>query len=108
MSLLFVLGIFGGCGNISSRRSPETAREARRIHQEQIDDLVPEDGLAHKHLAPIVDAMKLVRPDIPKEELRLNSKVVRKVLQGFTTREIDQVKAILPEVIKRRRDEGLD
>lgn len=102
------VNIVTGCGSGRIGDSREAAREARVIHQEKIDNLVPEGGVGRRRLPAIIEAMRTVRKDISKEELPQDSGAARRVLRKFTIAEIDRVEAILPVIEKRRRDEGLD
>jgi hypothetical protein len=116
-ALLMVLSLSSaaGCGEFRDRDrdrefrnrefgSREDTPANRKARAERI---FPEDGdFTGAHIAALIEAIRTVRPDIPKEELPLNGNAVRHVLQGMSVRDLDRVEAILPRIIKRRQAEG--
>jgi hypothetical protein len=110
-TLIFVVAL-SACGSGNSglfRSGPERAAQQSVEQRDSIDRLVPEDAsIPRSRLAAIIDAIRTVRKDIPKEDLPLDGNAVRKVLRGFTQAEISRVESLVPAMEKRRKAEGLD
>ena len=90
-------------------RSRESASREDTVanRKSRADRIFPEDGdFTGAHIEALIEAIRTVRPDIPKEELPLNGNAVRHVLQGMSVRDLDRVEAILPRIIKRRQTRG--
>jgi hypothetical protein len=99
------------CGEIRGGeyrgREPGSREENPINRNARIERLLPEDGVTSpSHLGALIEAMRTVRPDIPKEELPLNGNAVRRVLNEMSVRDLDRVEAILPRIEKRRQAEG--
>ncbi|HEU4770926.1 MAG TPA: hypothetical protein VFS68_02105 [Candidatus Udaeobacter sp.] len=112
MSML-ILGVtmIGACGGPGGfyDNSPQAQREASARHAEAVERLLPEDApIKPQQLAALIEAIRTVRPDIPKEELPQNSNAVRRVLKGMSQSDLRRVESILPAVERRRRAEGVD
>lgn len=111
--MLLSLSFAAGCGEFRDRdrdgefrnrdfASREDTPANRKARAERI---FPEDGnFTRAHVEALIEAIRTVRPDIPKEQLPLGG--VRQVLQNMSVRDLDRVEAILPRIIKKRQAEG--
>jgi hypothetical protein len=89
--------------DFGSREDTPANRKAK------VERIFPEDGnFTRSHIAALIEAIRTVRPDIPKEELPLIGNAVRHVMQDMSVRDLDRVEAILPRIIKKRQAEGVD
>lgn len=103
--LIFGVTMIGACGGTQGGfydNSPQAQRET-------VERLLPEDAaMKPQQLAALIEAIRTVRPDIPKEELPQNGNAVRRVLKGMSQSDLRRVESILPAVERRRRAEGVD
>jgi hypothetical protein len=109
--LIFGVAMIGACGTGEGfyDNSPQAQREASARHAEAVERLLPEDGaIKPQQLAALIEAIRTVRSDIPKEELPQNSNAVRRVLKGMSQSDLRRVESIVPAIEKRRRAEGVD
>jgi hypothetical protein len=107
----FWRSMMGACGEIRGEfheNSPLAQQDAAARHAEAVNRLLPEDGVNLPQLRTLIDAIMIVRRDIPKEDLPQNSNAVRRVLQGMSLSDLRRVQSILPAVERRRRAEGAD
>jgi hypothetical protein len=83
----------------------ETREERARI----IESLAPEDALISRiRLAAVVDAMATVIKDVDKDRFPQTVSAVRQVLRDASLQDLRRIERILPEVEKRRKQEGID
>lgn len=110
--LIFAVAMTGACGGGRGGfydNSPQAQREASARHAEAVERLLPEDApMKPQQLAALIDAIRTVRRDIPKEDLPQNGNAVRRVLKGMSESDLRRVESILPAIERRRRAEGVD
>ena len=89
--------------DFGSREDNPTNRASR------IERIFPEDSnRPPSYIAALIEAIRTVRPDIPKEDLPRVEGAVRHALKEMSVRDLDRVEAILPRIIKKRQAEGAE
>jgi hypothetical protein len=112
ISILLIL-IFSGCSGIGRRDGfgPDAVSERQAIEERRriIENLAPEDAsISPIRLAAVVDAMGAVMKDIDKNRFPQNINAVRKVLRDASLQDLRRIERILPEIEKKRKQDGVD
>lgn len=112
ISILLVF-LFSGCSGIGRRDGfgPDAVSERQATEERRriIENLAPEDAsISRSRLAAVVDAMGTVMKDIDKDRFPQNINAVRKVLLDASLQDLRRIERILPEIEKKRKQDGLD
>ena len=112
ISILLVF-LFGGCSGIGRRdgfgSDAVSERQATEERRRIIENLAPEDAsISRSRLAAVVDAMGTVLKDIDKNRFPKNINAVRKVLLDASLQDLRRIERILPEIEKKRKQDGVD
>jgi hypothetical protein len=106
---LLVPMTIGGCVQSNMRGRVVSPEDPAKTRTEIIERLVPEDGvMSRRRLGAVVEATTTVISDLDKRRFPLNANAVREVLQRASLADLRRIEAILPEVEKKRRIEGVD
>jgi hypothetical protein len=111
--LILLLVTASACSRLDGRGVFESATISQSQTTEErariIDRLVPEDTpISRTRLAAVAEATTTVIKDIDRERFPRVASGVRNVLRDASLQDLRRIESILPEIERKRKQDGVD